>query len=72
MGQKVPMREIAIPLHLATRLENKNFVITRWNRISSYPSDYNMVAAEAKHVVSYSQYNLSFVMIKIFLTKVGL
>ena len=43
-----------LPLYLAIRLENNNFEIARWSRVSSGPSSYDMVAAEAKHEVNYS------------------
>ena len=55
VGQDAPLREIAIPLHLAITLENKNFELAKWSCISSCLSDYNAVATDAKPALGYSQ-----------------
>ena len=67
-----PYARTCYPLHIAIRLKNKNLGITMWSRISACPSDHNMTIVEAKHAVSYSHQNVSFIMIKIALSKVGL
>ena len=58
--------------YLDIMLDNENFEIARWGRITSCSFGCTTVAAEVKHAACSTHYNSSFKIIQNILTKIGL